>query len=188
MPSPQEISSSLDTADSRRNTLIAPDREVTANQRPVLRSRDHVLTNHRAPPLTSTSTQWMWGRSASGSRAPAWTWSGRPSWCWRSTSASETRSMTWTRSCWRTRDHRGQVSSSVLRLQPRPHCSLQRRARRGWVQAIESTDQHSRWGQYFINWQVICMMTIFLVLRFGMIIKLYILIARKKYAFWQARV
>jgi len=27
MPSPQEISSSLDTADSRRNTLIAPDRE-----------------------------------------------------------------------------------------------------------------------------------------------------------------
>ena len=28
MPSPQEISSALDTADSRRNTLIAPDREV----------------------------------------------------------------------------------------------------------------------------------------------------------------
>ena len=28
MPSPLEISSALDTADSRRNTLIAPDREV----------------------------------------------------------------------------------------------------------------------------------------------------------------
>ena len=42
MPSPQEISSSLDTADSRRNTLIAPDREVTTNQRPVL---CHVTTS-----------------------------------------------------------------------------------------------------------------------------------------------
>ena len=57
MPSPLEISSALDTADSRRNTLIAPDREVTANQRLVLRSRDHVWTNHRARPLTSTSTR-----------------------------------------------------------------------------------------------------------------------------------
>ena len=39
LASPQELSS-MDTGDSRRNTLIAPDREVTSNQRPVLWSRD----------------------------------------------------------------------------------------------------------------------------------------------------